>query len=48
MEFSRVAEVTFDNPLIGTSNDVVSQGLEIHMTEEDRERLCQNSYVPFM
>lgn len=38
MEFSRVAEVTFDNPLIETSNDAVSQGLEIHMTEEDRER----------
>lgn len=38
MEFSRVAEVTFDNPLIETSNDAVSWGLEIHMTEEDRER----------
>lgn len=36
MEFSRVAEVTFDNPLKEASNDGMSQGLDIHMTEEER------------
>lgn len=36
MEFSRVAEVTFDNPLTETSNDAVSQGLDIHMKENER------------
>lgn len=36
MEFSRVAEVTFDNPLTETSNDAMSQELETQMTEEDR------------